>query len=196
MTRSPTGPELTVLALYLLGGGGTVVNTEEVAMQVHKMAPGRFSWRKYPEQINLELVRVALSDACKSENGALVSGTGRRGWSLTVVGQQWAELNAQRVMGKDLKKARAGRTAGSVDVQRRERERGRILTTDAWRQWEAAHKRDDISWEAARELFRIDRYVTGRSQEMKVNRAREMFADDQELDGFLEAAASVALQGG
>lgn len=196
MTKLPTGPELVTLALYYLGGGGTAVDTEEVAMQVHQMAPGRFSWRKYPKQINLELVRVALSDAHKSENGALVNGTGRQGWSLTVAGQRWAKQNAQRLIGKDLKRVRVERTAGSVDVQRRERERVRILTTDAWRQWGVGHRRSDISWGAARDLFRIDRYVTGRTQEMKINRVREMFADDQELDGFLEAAASVTLKEG
>jgi hypothetical protein len=96
LTGSVTAPELVALALYVLGGGARVIDTEDVAMSAHDIAPGRFSWRKYPEQINLELVRVALSDARKEENGGLVTGTGKSGWSLTAAGQLWAEERSAR----------------------------------------------------------------------------------------------------
>src|SRR5262245_4834111 len=72
--------EVVTLAVFLLGGDEQVVDTEDVAMKVNAIAPGRFSWRKYPEQVNLELVRVFLSDAKKPEFGGLVSGSGARGW--------------------------------------------------------------------------------------------------------------------
>jgi hypothetical protein len=196
LTLQVTGPELVALALYVQGGGGRVVDTEDVAVFAHEIAPGRFSWRKYPDQINVELVRVALSDARKRENGSLVTGTGRSGWSLTAAGQRWAEANAPRLLGRDLTKHRAERSAGSVDERRWQRERVRILTTDAWRQWSAGHDASDITREAAHDLFRIDRYVVGRARELKVNRLREMFGDDDNLAPFVEAAASIVLKEG
>jgi|HubBroStandDraft_5_1064220.scaffolds.fasta_scaffold68653_2 hypothetical protein len=193
LTRSATGPELAALALYVLGGGGRLVDTEDVAIQIHKIAPGRFSWRKYPDQINLELVRVALSDARKSESGSLVTGTGREGWSLTAAGQRWAEANAPRLVGQDLTKHRAERSAGSIDERRWQRERARMLATEAWRQWNAARDGSAITAEAAADLFRIDRYVGGRAREIKINRLREMFAGDDDLAPFVEAAAGIVL---
>jgi hypothetical protein len=194
LTPQATAPEVVALALYVLGGGGRVVDTEDVAVRAHELAPGRFSWRKYRDQINLELVRVALSDARKRENGGLVTGTGRSGWSLTAAGQRWAEANAPRLVGRDLTKQRAERSAGSIDERRWQRERLRMLTTDAWRQWSAGHDASAISREAAHDLFRIDRYSVGRARELKVNRLRQMFDDDEELAAFVEAAALVALK--
>lgn len=58
-----TQAELVTVAVYLLGGELRKIDTEDTAMKAHEIAPGRFAWRKYPGQINLELVRVALSDA-------------------------------------------------------------------------------------------------------------------------------------
>jgi hypothetical protein len=195
LTRSRvSSPGVAALALYVLGGGETPVDTEDVAMRAHEIAPGRFSWRKYPDQINLELVRVALSDARKPENGALVTGTGKSGWSLTAAGQRWAQTNAPRLLEQDLTKQRAERSAGSIDERRWQRERLRMLTTDAWRQWNGAHDATGISREAAHDLFRIDRYSVGRAREMKVNRVRTMFADDSDLAEFIEVAASIALK--
>jgi hypothetical protein len=194
LTRPVTGPELVALALYLLGGGRTVIDTEDVAVQVHQIAPGRFSWRKYTDQINLELVRVALSDARKRDYGSLVRGTGRSGWSLTVAGQRWAEDSAPRLLGSDLTKERAERSAGSIDERHWQHERLRVLTTDAWHQWSAEHDATAMTQQAANALFRIDRYVVGRVRELKVNRLRQMFADDKDLASFVEAAASIALK--
>lgn len=188
-----TQMQLVSLALYLLGGAGTVVDTEDVAVRADQLAPGRFSWRKYPDQINLELVRVALNDARKKEAGGLVRGTGRGGWSLTVAGRRWAEENLHRVEGADLSRRRQQRTAGSIDERRWQRERLRVLTTEAWRQWSEKPDRSSITAEAAADLYRVDRYVLGRAREMKVNRLREMFADDPELALFLDAAATVLL---
>ena len=191
-----TQTQLVALALYLLGGDRTVIDTEDVALRVHELAPGRFSWRKYPEQINLELVRVALSDARKQEAGALVTGTGRRGWSLTVDGRRWAEKNIGLAEGADLSRLRQERSAGSVDERRWQRERLRVLATDAWRRWSEVHDIAVITPEAAADVYRVDRYVRGRARDMKVNRLRGMFAEDDQLAPFLDAAATVLLTKG
>ncbi len=188
-----TQTQLVSLALYLLGGAGTVVDTEDIAVRVNELAPGRFVWRKYPDQINLELVRVALNNARNKAAGALVNGTGRTGWSLTVVGQRWAEESIRSVQGADLRRPRQQRTAGSVDERRWQRERVRVLTTEAWRQWNESQDETDVAADAAADLYRVDRYVIGRARELKVNRLREMFAEDAEVAPFLDAAAAALL---
>ena len=71
--------QIVVLALYFLDGHSKRVDTEDVAIKSHELAPLRFAWAKYPEQVNLELIRVALSDAKKPEKGRLIVGSGRRG---------------------------------------------------------------------------------------------------------------------
>jgi hypothetical protein len=189
-----TQAELVTLALYLAGGASSVVDTEEVAVRVHELAPDRFSWRKYPDQINLELVRVALSDAAKPKLGTLVSGKGRSGWSLSIAGRDWAERHAKRILGSDLSLDRQRRTAGSSDEQRWRRERSRILTTVAWRQWNASPNGSPVTPSAAAELFRVDRYVLGRARALKVNRLRDMFADDKDLAVFLAEAGAALMK--
>ena len=37
--------ELVTLAVYLLGGDQHAVDTEDVAIKAHELAPGRFSWQ-------------------------------------------------------------------------------------------------------------------------------------------------------
>src|SRR4051794_5780323 len=89
LTGAASQAELVTLAVYRLGGAQRAVDTEDIAVEANKLAPGRFSWRKYPDQINLELIRVHLSDA-KKRNGMLI-GAGRTGWRLTQEGLNWAE---------------------------------------------------------------------------------------------------------
>ena len=187
MTSQSTAPEVAAVALFLLGGATNVIDTEDIAVKAHAIAPGRFAWRKYPDLVNLELVRVALSDARKRENRALVSGKGKSGWSLTPAGARWCEAQAKSLLGSDLGKSRAERRAGSIDEQRWQRERSRLMTSPAWSEWQAHLP---ITRDAARDLFRIDRYVVGRARELKVNRVRELFADDQDISPFIEVVAT------
>src|SRR5207247_2468881 len=72
--------QIIVLATYVLGGERQPIDTEDLAVKANELAPGRFSWRKYQDQINLELVRVYASDAKKEAKGALLRGSGDEGW--------------------------------------------------------------------------------------------------------------------
>ena len=77
LTKSPPQVQIVTLAVYLLGGDQKVIDTEDVAVKAYQLAPGRFSWRKYPDQVNLELVRVYLSAGKKPSRGAWLEGSGR-----------------------------------------------------------------------------------------------------------------------
>ena len=103
MTQKPlSNLEIVVLALYALSGDGSPVSTEDVAVKANEIAPGRFAWKKYPEQINLEHVRVFLTDAKKEKNGRLVGGGNATGWILSDRGLALAKRRAPILGSVDL----------------------------------------------------------------------------------------------
>jgi hypothetical protein len=189
LTKKLTQCEIVTLAVYLLSGDQHAVDTEDAAIKVHELAPGRFTWRKYPEQINLELVRVYLSDAKKPEKGGLLVGSGRTGWSLTTAGLNWAQKAAQQSSGQDLTRSRAQSKAGSIDENRWRRERARIQSSPAWKHWMGQNQKP--SAREAAEVFRIDSYAVGPIREKKITRLLAMFVDDQEIAPFLHQMAEV-----
>jgi hypothetical protein len=179
-----THAQIVTWAVSLLGGGEKRIDTEDVAVKAFELAPKRFCWRKYPEQINLELVRVCLSNAKKPKNGVLLAGSGRTGWSLTRKGLDWVHSARRRLRQLQLVGVQGGTSrAGSIDSTRKDRERKRILAMPAWKRWSAG----DISVvpAEAQEVFRIDSYSTAPVREAKMTRLRSMFEDDRELDPFL-----------
>ncbi len=94
-----TSSQIIVLATYVLGGERQPIDTEDLAVKANELAPGRFSWRKYPDQINLELVRVYASDAKHEAQGALMRGSGNEGWMLKQGGAAWAETHLDCLAG-------------------------------------------------------------------------------------------------
>jgi hypothetical protein len=180
-------------ALHQLGGAARAIDTEDVAVRAFELAPDLFQWQKYPEQINLELVRVALSDAKKPKNGALTSGSGRSGWRLTQRGLAWAQ---QASVAGPVEAGQGGvrsrRTAGSVDVVRRNREQRRIELSPAWVAWK---KGQPIGPRDARVLFRIDQYTTDEMIELKVVRLMDMPWSDSGIKQYLVEAAEVLRRG-
>lgn len=176
-------PFIVTMAVYLLDGGRQPADIEDVAMKCHELAPGRFSWRKYPEQINVDYVRRELSRAKNAEFGSLIKGSMTDGWTLTPAGLEWASTNQKSVRSIDLKKTHATSRTKSGDDARTERERSRIKSTVAWQRW--ASDDTDISIPEAREVFRIDSYATGRMRDLKVNRLELLFGSDSEINEFL-----------
>jgi len=183
LTGDASQVEVVTLALYRLGGGQKVIDTEDIAVEAHRLAPGRFSWKKHPDQINLELIRVFLSDAKKMKYG-LVMGSRRTGWRLTHEGLRWAEAAAQALPDSDLSRTRAQLRSGGPEEQRRRRERERLLKSAAWSLWKSGRR--DIPIAEAKEVFRLDSYARGEMREAKITRLRDMFSDDAELTPFVD----------
>jgi hypothetical protein len=183
LTSDSSQVEVVTLAVYKLGGAQRAIDTEDVAVEAHRIAPGRFSWKKYPDQINLELIRVFLSDAKKNSN-KLVIGSGRTGWRLSQRGLQWAENVLETAGQLDADRSRSQSRSGSIDEQRRRRERSRIVATRAWQLWTTGVR--DIPTVDAKQVFRIDSYARGELREAKITRVRHMFSDDSELTPFLD----------
>ena len=187
-----TQVDLVVLTVYILGGDSRAVDTEDVAIKAHELVPGMFSWRKHPEQINLELVRVTLSDAKKSKHGALLSGSGRAGWRLSPAGISWVASHDHELVESSLRWDSARRTAGSVDTVRKAQELTRLKGSEAWRKW-----REDVTVSPAdaRWLFRIDGFTSEAQKTRKIVRIVSLFADDKEVNEFLSYASDVLGQG-
>jgi hypothetical protein len=168
------------------------VDTEDAAVKCHELAPDLFSWRKHKEQINLELVRVSLSDAKKQKYGGLVAGSGREGWRLTTKGLDWVRLQGNRGATPEINRRRPGiGNAGSVDSRRIDRERARLTSTDFWTSW-TLDRRVDLR--AAQLAFRIDDYTTEKMSAIKVARLRAMFPEGDEVSDFLQEASKLVLK--
>ncbi len=88
-----TNLEIVVLAAYLAGAETALADTEDIAISANVLAPGRFAWRKYKEQINIDAVRKRLWDATKPEKGAYLSGSEKLGWRLTKAGFDFAHFH-------------------------------------------------------------------------------------------------------
>jgi len=165
--------EIVTLAVLLVGGDVQYADTEDVAIKANELAPGRFTWHKYADQINIELIRVYLSDAKKPKVGGWLTGSVRQGWRLTEQGLQFARANLPRLDG-----ARKGRQRPLTPEQQRERDR--MLSSEAF----ASFRRGglaDVSRRQAEAFFRVDDYVTGEARRRKVERVLTWFGPDPRL---------------
>ena len=183
-------PELVTLALGELDAASRPVDTEDVAVKAHELAPTAFAWRKYPEHINLELVRVALVDASRPKSGGLAQGRGRGGWVLTDAGVSWLTANRSRLLASLGRRPEAGGArVKQPETLHVERERIRVTRSDAWRKWSNGI---DVTDHDAEGVFRVDHYTAENTRTTKVRALRDMFAGDPQLGPFLDAMAERA----
>lgn len=182
---SLTRPEAVTLALFALGGANTEADTEEIAIRVAQLAPGMFAWRKYPDLIDKELVRVALSDA-RLKKGWVVGSHDRGGWLLTHLGQDVARSH-EALLGGEKEVRRSGR-----DERQIQRERVRLLTSAAFERIRAGGDLDVATIDEADAFFRINVYVEGQARERKIARIENQFGDDPELGAAVRVLAAMA----
>jgi hypothetical protein len=187
MTRELANHEVVTLAVYLLGGDGQPVDTEDVAKKANEIAPGRFTWRKYKDQINLEVVRVYLSDAKKKTKGEYLIGSGNSGWSLSEAGLAFARENADAVGELE---AAAPRKSVGQDRVRLQRERVRLMSTEAYAKV-AFGNAGEVTRRDAESFFRIDSYVQGEARRRRVAMIANAHGDDPELGPVIEQLAAM-----
>ncbi|HVT17008.1 MAG TPA: hypothetical protein VHQ90_12625 [Thermoanaerobaculia bacterium] len=180
--------QLVTLTLFALGGNHHKVDTEDIAIRASQLAPGRFSWTKYPQQISLEHVRVYLSDAKKKgPGGGLIVGSGTKGWSLTAAGVAWASRHEDLL-------ARVAEPHRRQDhaMQRRIRlETARISELPAWEKYlEGA----PVSLREAEAVFRSNPYASKERRHELVERMKTLFFRNADLLPFLEVMGQAVLQ--
>jgi hypothetical protein len=176
------------LALFALGGSREAIDTEDIAVRVAALAPGMFAWQKYPERIDKELVRVALSDA-RLKKGWVVGSHNKGGWTLTPSGQDFAARTEDQLSSEAVPRQR-----GRTELQA-QRERVRLLTSDAYQRSVDGDLREPTGDEADA-FFRINVYVEGPARERKIARIENQFGDDPELGPVVRALAAKARERG
>lgn len=174
--RALANHEIVTLALYLLGGEARKVDTEDIAKKANELAPGRFTWRKYSDQINIEHIRAFLSDAKKPKNGAYMTGVGKDGWLLTDAGLAFSRTRVDELPGLEL--SRKAISPKERNWIRRERER--MLASEAYQKFSLGEW-EKITVQEAQAFFRVDAYVTGTARSEKLLRASNVFGEDPEL---------------
>ncbi|TYP81579.1 hypothetical protein BD830_105246 [Maritimibacter alkaliphilus HTCC2654] len=179
-----TNSQVAVLAAYLAGASRAHADTEDIAVKAAELAPGRFSWRKYPEQINIETIRKRLWDASSEKMGRLLTGSERDGWLLTEAGLQFCREHSDQLENPE---------EGSIRLSQKEqawatRERGRMQAETAFRKWKDGLI-DEIQPVEAERFFRIDDYIVGELRRSRVKRARDIFAADQTMSEAINEIA-------
>lgn len=173
--------EIVTLAVYLLGGDSQRHDTEDIAKKADQLAPGRFTWRKYPDQINIDTVRKRLWDSTKPDKGGFLHGTEKDGWMLTDSGLNFAKSHAQSLEQMDL--SRRAMNSKERNLIRRERER--MISSDAFAKF-SLNRTESISSQEAESFFRVDAYVTGEARLEKILRAKNRFGEDPELGPLIK----------
>ncbi len=90
--RGYNNSDITIIEVYQLGGALRHIHLEDVALKAAELSPKAFSWKKYPEHINMEAVRMALKNELGARNRRIV-GSIRDGWMLTPNGLSWYLAN-------------------------------------------------------------------------------------------------------
>src|ERR1017187_3499186 len=173
--------DLVVIAASRVGAAAQHVDTEDIAVKANEISPGRFNWKKYPEQINIDTVRKRLWDARK--RGHLV-GSERDGWLLTETGATLARKYRRSITVEE--KIRL-----SLNERKWRRvEKARLLATAAHTKFKSGVM-SSITAREAEGFFRIDAYVGKSAMENKILRVLNAFSDDREIGPTVRHVASL-----
>ena len=179
--------EIVTIAVYLAGGATRSVDTEDIAVKANELAPGRFAWQKYKDQISLDAVRKRLWDAKSEDKGyQYLSGSEKDGWMLTATGALYVQQIITSLPNLELSKKRTS----SIDRKWRNRERVRLLGSDAYRKLSEGRAELITSQDAA-SFFRLDEYITGAARKRKIDRIVNAFHDDNELTEAIKAISTL-----
>jgi hypothetical protein len=188
--KSLANHELVVIAAYLAGAQRASIDTEDIAVKANELAPGRFSWRKYKDQINIDTVRKRLWDATKIEKGAYLIGSEKTGWRLTKLGFDFAQRRVKGVMPENVGKQRKSKAEGvsqTREIRRMMQEAAFIKFTEG--------KSPEITKSEAERFFRIDDYVTGKSRIAKIERFRIIASNSKPLSLAIEFLSNLVREG-
>lgn len=177
--------EIVTIAVYLLGGDSSYVDTEDVAVKSNELAPGRFTWRKYPDQINIDNIRKRLSDAKNPKKGGYLLGSFKQGWLLSETGLKFSKGRFKELKGIDLSRA----PLNKKEMAWQSSEKTRMLGSLAF-QKVSSNNSSAVTTQEAESFFRIDDYIMGDARRKKLARIVNTFADDPELGWVVKLLAS------
>ena len=159
MHKSPVGKpkynksDVTVIALYQLGGALRYIHLEDVALKAAELSPKAFSWKKYPEQINLETVRITLKNELRAKTRRVL-GSIRHGWMLTPQGLSWCLENVSGEMSRS-------------PIEQIHKEIARIKKSEAFNKV-VSDMVKEITDNDLKALLRIDDYFSPRNRSERI----------------------------
>ncbi len=180
--------ELVVLAAFLAGAQTGPADTEDIAVQANKLAPGRFCWRKYKKQINIETVRKRLWDASKADKGGYLIGSEKAGWRLTKTGFDFARRQIKRQAS--LRPAKTRVRASQSERTMKTREVRRMMNETAFLKHRDGDTASITKFDAER-FFRLDDYVIGKTRVAKIERFRIIAANNKPLTQAIDFLAGL-----
>ncbi len=183
--ESTSNVAIVTVALFELGGGTDSKDTEDIAVKSSEIAPGRFAWRKYKDQINLDAVRKRLWDAKKKWN--FITGSETDGWMLTEDGLRFARSTIPTINQGNLFRM----PLNEKEKRWRKRERVRLQACDAYLKFMRGEVAS-ITRNEAEYVFRIDDYVTGDMRSKRIYRLLNAFSEDESITSFLQYVAKLA----
>lgn len=152
-------------------------DTEDVAVCAWKIFPNRFAWTKYPQFVDKNLVRLALTDARRYSQWVL--GSHREGWALTDLGRA-AGAQALAATGSMESVRRV-----PSDERAREVERQRLLGSDLVAK--VASAPFDLTDSDFHAFLRTNPYVKQEFIRRRIDRISSTFHGDKELSDSIEA---------
>lgn len=164
-----TNSDIAVMAVYHLGGALHHIHLEDVAMKAAQLAPKKFCWKKYPEQINLESVRITLKNELRATNRR-VAGSIRDGYMLTPEGLSWCLSNTGTEDNQAL-----GELRKEVDRAKKTSTFGKVFTGEG-----------EVSIGDIESLLRIDQYFTPRKRRERTLALLNASVLDAELKSALD----------
>jgi hypothetical protein len=176
MKKPFTNIDIVTIAVFLLGGDSKYIDTEDIAVKVNELAPGRFTWRKYRDQINIDSVRKRLSDAKNPTKSGYLLGSFTQGWLLSENGLKFCRKNSKQLKSAGLSRAPLDKR----EMSWRRHERARMLASSAFEKIRE-NREDEITPREAEGFFMVDDYITGVAREKKLARIINGFGNDPEL---------------
>lgn len=164
--------EILTLVIYWLGGAVTPVDLEDAAVEAFNLAPKKFSWIKYADQIDLRIVQYAIRDACKADISYL-KGTSKHGYMLTESGLEWAKKFDEK---KQL--STASRKMSPTDLI--DREILRLQSTRAYQKFVTGEK-DKITLMDFREFTRVNDYFPEHIRKQRYSKIDNAVKDSADL---------------
>ncbi len=171
--------DYVVIAAFKAGASRGFIDTEDIAKIVSDLVPGKFMWRKYNDQIDLESVRKRLYDSRKEGQGSRMVGSDKQGWSLTSNGLKWIKVNLHIIEALSTNKNgfQIKRVKGK-EGQRYKFEKNRILNSSVHEKFSRGDL-DAIVLREINDLFRVDEYTTELQTENRISKILDLFFDDE-----------------
>jgi uncharacterized protein YutD len=171
-----TNIEIVTMAVFLLGGDAKKIDTEDIAVKSNDLAPGRFTWKKYPNQINIDNVKKRLSDAKNKIGYDYLVGDFKTGWKLSPKG---IKLVNEKLRFIDKSKLTISPNH-QKDTAWIKNEKIRIMSCNGFKKYANKNNFKILKTEI-QEIFRIDEYIVGNSRKNKIMRIYNMFVNDPDI---------------